>query len=118
MGSAAFDVIVVGGGPVGVGFARAARGLSVALVAHERRALAAASAKGFDARVYMLSPGNVAFLRDIHAWQAVPEERLTPVHAMRIFGDRAGSEIVFDAYRAGVPELAWTIEDGVLQDAM
>jgi ubiquinone biosynthesis UbiH/UbiF/VisC/COQ6 family hydroxylase len=37
---------------------------------------------------------------------------------MRVFGDRPGSEIEFDAYRAGVPELAWTVEDGALQDAM
>jgi len=118
VGIAAFDVIVVGGGPVGAGFARAARGLSVALVAQERRARPAARPEGFDARVYTLSPGNVAFLREVRAWQALPQERLTPVHAMRVFGDRGGSEIVFDAYRAGVPELAWTVEDGVLQDAL
>jgi ubiquinone biosynthesis UbiH/UbiF/VisC/COQ6 family hydroxylase len=37
---------------------------------------------------------------------------------MRVFGDRPGARIDFDAYRAGVPELAWTVEDGALQDAM
>jgi ubiquinone biosynthesis UbiH/UbiF/VisC/COQ6 family hydroxylase len=37
---------------------------------------------------------------------------------MRVFGDRPGAKIEFDAYRAGVPELAWTVEDGALQDAM
>ncbi len=103
---------------MGLAAACAARGLSVALVTNERRAPAAARSGAFDARVYALSPGNVSFLQDMRAWQALPEDRLTPVHAMRVFGDRAGAEISFDAYRAGVPELAWTIEDSVLQEAM
>jgi ubiquinone biosynthesis UbiH/UbiF/VisC/COQ6 family hydroxylase len=36
---------------------------------------------------------------------------------MRIFGDRS-SLLEFDAYQAGVPELAWIVEDRVLQDAL
>jgi ubiquinone biosynthesis UbiH/UbiF/VisC/COQ6 family hydroxylase len=113
-----FDLIVVGGGPVGIAVARAALGCSVALVAQERRETGRPRPDAFDARVYALSPGNVAFLRDIRAWQGLPPERVTPIHAMRVFGDRPGAEIEFDAYRAGVPELAWTVEDGALQDAM
>jgi 2-polyprenylphenol 6-hydroxylase len=112
-----FDLIVVGAGPVGLGIAAAARGLSVALVANERLEPASARPGAFDARVYTLSPGNVSFLQDLRAWQSVPSERVTPVHVMRVFGDR-GAELCFDAYRAGVPELAWTVEDGLLQDAM
>jgi 2-polyprenylphenol 6-hydroxylase len=111
-----FDLIVVGAGPVGLAVAAAARGLSVALVANARRAPAPVPG-ALDARVYTLSPGNVSFLRDLRAWQSISSERVTPVHAMRVFGDR-GANIEFDAYRAGVPELAWTVEDAVLQDAL
>jgi 2-octaprenylphenol hydroxylase len=106
----------VGGGPAGAALAAAAADLSVALVAHQRPALGEAGE--LDARVYTLGPGNVAFLSRIGAWQLVPEERRTPVHAMRVFGDREDAEIRFDAYRAGVPELAWTVEDTLLQRAL
>ncbi len=51
-------------------------------------------------------------------WARVPEDRRTAVHAMRVFGDDGRSEIRFDAYRAGVPELAWTVEDRVLHVAL
>jgi len=71
-----------------------------------------------DSRVYALSPGNVEFLRRIGAWQALPADRLAPVHAMRVFGDDRASCIEFEAYSAGVPELAWTVEDTILQDAL
>jgi 2-polyprenylphenol 6-hydroxylase len=106
------DLIVVGGGPVGATLARAACGVSVALVAPERPP--APPAEGFDARVYALSPGNVALLRTIGA---LPE-RAVPVHAMRIFGDEEGAQLEFDAYSAGVPELAWIVEDARLQEAL
>lgn len=108
------DLIVVGGGPVGASLARAAHGLKTALVAREPRVPRDSPYEGFDARVYALSPGNVAFLRELGA---LPQARATPVHAMRIYGDDA-SRIEFDAYRAGVPELAWIVEDRLLQDAL
>jgi ubiquinone biosynthesis UbiH/UbiF/VisC/COQ6 family hydroxylase len=108
------DVIVVGGGPAGAALAHAARGLSSVLVAHERREPRADDPALFDARVYALSPGNMAFLRQA---ARLPVDRLTPVHAMQVFGD-AGARIEFDAYRAGVPALAWIVEDAVLQDAL
>ena len=115
---ATFDVAVVGGGSVGASLVRALRDLRVALVAHERRPPAPASAEGFDARVYALSPGNVAFLHELGVWGRLPQERLAPVHAMRVFGDDGSSRIKFDAYRSGVSELAWIVEDGALQDAL
>ena len=110
------DLIVVGAGAVGASLARAARGLRVALVSHEPRAARTPPDEGFDVRVYALSPGNVAFLQEIGA--ALPAERITPVHAMRVFGDDGASSIEFDAYRAGMPALAWIVEDAVLQDAL
>jgi 2-octaprenylphenol hydroxylase len=109
------DLVVVGGGPVGASLARAARGLSVALVAHERRL--PRDSEALDARVYALSPGNVSFLKELGAWQTMPEDRLVPVHTMRVYGDDASS-LEFDAYGAGVPELAWIVEDALLQDAL
>jgi 2-polyprenylphenol 6-hydroxylase len=111
-----FDVVVVGAGPVGVSLAAALRGLRTALVSAGAPPRPPA-ARPFDARVYALSPGNAGFLRRIGAWQALPEERLCPVHAMHVCGDD-GSKIEFDAYRAGVAELAWIIEDSVLQAAL
>ena len=104
------DLIIVGGGPVGASLARALRGLSVVLLAHERRVPVVRTEGVFDARVYALTPANVAFL-------GLEAARLTPVHAMRVFGDEH-SRIEFDAYRAGVPALAYIVEDAALQDAL
>ena len=115
---ALFDLVVVGGGPVGAAIACAAPRMRVALVAQERRERATPRPALYDARVYALSPGNVEFLRRIGAWASLPRERVAPVHAMLVFGDDGASRLDFDAYRAGVPELAWIVEDAALQDAL
>lgn len=111
-----FEVAIVGGGVVGAAFARALRGLRIALVAPDAPVRAAPGA--LDARVYAISPGNAAFLERIGAWRTIPPERLSPVHAMRVFGDDGRSHIEFDAYRSGAAELAWIVEDAELQAAL
>ncbi|MEX0637882.1 MAG: FAD-dependent monooxygenase, partial [Burkholderiales bacterium] len=105
------DLAIVGAGLAGAALARAARGLSVALLADEA---AVPAPQGFDSRVYAITPGNAAFLGSLGAWPP----QATPVHAMRVFGDDGRSLLAFDAYRAGVPELAWIAEDGALQRAL
>jgi len=107
------DVAIVGAGLAGAALARAARGLSIALVADDP-AVPAAPAQGFDSRVYAITPGNAAFLGSLGAWP----RQATPVRAMRVFGDDGRSLLAFDAYRAGVPELAWIVEDETLQGAL
>lgn len=111
-----FDVLIVGAGPVGASLALAARGLSVGLLGRDQGAAHADGA--FDARVYALSPGNVAFLRSLAVWQAIPAARLAPVHGMRVHGDDGRALIQFDAYRGGVSELAWIVEHRALQTAL
>ena len=113
-----FDVIVVGAGLVGAGLALALAEAhaSVALIEpHAPRPLA--DDGSWDSRVYALSPGNVAWLEHIGLWQRVPIERATRVEAMRIYGDRAPGRLEFNAYDAGLRELAWIVENRLLQSA-
>ncbi len=109
-----FDVAVVGAGLVGAAFARALRGLSVAVVAPARPRPPEGA---FDSRIYAISPGNAVFLTGLNAWQQMPPERVTPVRAMRVHGDDGGL-IEFDAYSAGVEALAYIVEEGLLLGAL
>ncbi len=105
----------MGAGPVGASLVHALRGLEVALVGSSPET---ASVAAFDPRVYALSPGNVEFLRRLKVWDALPASRITPVHAMRIHGDDGQAVLQFDAYDAGVAELAWIVEDNALNQAL
>ena len=112
------DIAVVGAGLVGLAFARAVPDLSVAVLSPQPPPAAPAVDAAFGARIYAISPGNVAFLRGLRVWQRIPERRLTPVTAMQVHGDDGRARLEFDAYRAGVSELAWIVEDAALQAAL
>lgn len=113
-----FEVAIAGGALVGAALARALRGAPVALISQERRTPTPPGALDFDSRVYAISPGNAAFLAQLGAWSEIAQARRTPVHAMRVYGDDGESLIEFDAYRTGCSELAWIVEDRLLQDAL
>ena len=114
-----FDVVVVGGGLVGLSLAAALRdaGLRLALVEPQApRELAGAD--DWDSRIYAISPGSAAFLERCGAWQCVPEERIARVESMRIYGDDGRAELKFSAYDAGLRELAFIVENNQLQTAL
>lgn len=107
-----FDLIIVGAGLAGSSLA-AALGkshLSIALV--ETRPPQPAA--GWDARIYAVSPANVAFLSRLGVWQRLDHSRISPVHDMEIHGDRR-ARLDFSAYQAGVGELAWIVESSQMQ---
>ena len=107
-------ILVVGAGPVGLAFAAACRGEEVTLVDASPQPLPVPD-PGFDPRVFALSPGSRAFLRDLGAWEALDPRRVAPVRRMEIFGD-AGGKLAFSG-RATSP-LAWIVEVGRLARAL
>jgi ubiquinone biosynthesis UbiH/UbiF/VisC/COQ6 family hydroxylase len=106
-----FDLIIVGGGLAGASLAVALRdtALRVALVEGQ----APTRPEGWDARVYAISPANVAFLERIGVWKHLDAERMAPIHGMDVRGD-AGGRLAFSAYEAGVPELGWILESSLM----
>jgi ubiquinone biosynthesis UbiH/UbiF/VisC/COQ6 family hydroxylase len=114
-----FDVVIVGGGLVGLAMAAALRdsGLQLALV--EPHAPRAAPARGaWDSRLYAISPGSAAFLERCGVWQSLPGDRIARVERMRIFGDDGRAELQFSAYDAGLRELAFIAENDRLQESL
>ncbi len=117
--SSSFDVIIVGGGLVGASLAAALgpAGVSVALIEPQPLMPLAADAT-WDSRVYAISPGSAALLEGCGAWQRLRPERVTRVETMRIYGDDLTSCLDFSAYDAGLRELAFIVENRMLQDAL
>ena len=106
-------VVVAGGGPVGLAFACACRGLDVKVL--EAAARSPQPSSDYDVRVFALSAGTRAFLREVGAWARMDAARIAPVRRMEVFGD-GGARLAF-AGRPGVA-LAWIVEAGRLAAAL
>lgn len=114
-----YDVLIAGGGLVGLSLARALAGSGLKLALVEPQPLNRDSdSDSWDSRVYALSPGSAAFLERCGAWQRVPQARVARVEAMRIHGDDPRARLEFSAYDAGLRELAFIVEGRQLQHAL
>lgn len=110
------NLIVVGGGPVGLSFALAAAqnaSLNVRLI-ESGVPLEPSREEDFDHRVYALSPGSKAFLESLGAWQLLQRERIAPVTAMHVWGDDRVSELDFEQRSP----LAFIVENRALTAAL
>lgn len=112
------DVLVVGAGLVGAGFAAAMRSSGLRTLLLDAEVPAEPSQDGWDSRIYAISPGSRQFLADCGAWARMPPDRIAHVETMHVFGDADGAEIVFSAYECSVPELCCIVESREIQRAL
>jgi ubiquinone biosynthesis UbiH/UbiF/VisC/COQ6 family hydroxylase len=113
-----FDLAIVGGGLVGLSLAVALQGSGLRLALVEPRLAPPIAPEGWDSRIYALSPGSMAFLERLGVWPELPQDRLTRVEAMEIYGDDGAARLDFSAYDAGLRELAVIVENRFLQQAL
>src|SRR6266702_6381033 len=112
-----FDIAIIGGGLAGASLAAALAESRLRLALIERKPPAAPDPE-WDSRVYALTPASIAFLDRIGAWRRLEAARVTPIYAMRVFGDEGSSRLDFSAYESGVLQLAATVESGRLHHAL
>ncbi len=112
------DVLVVGAGLVGAGFAAALRSSGLRTLLLDAEVPADPLRDGWDSRIYAISPGSKRFLGDYGAWERMPPDRIARVEAMHVFGDADGAEIVFSAYDCAIPELCHIVESRAIQRAL
>ncbi|HEY7886945.1 MAG TPA: FAD-dependent monooxygenase [Steroidobacteraceae bacterium] len=123
-----FDVLIVGGGPVGASAAAllqvaskdARRPLRVAVLELSRPGATQPDAP-LDPRVSALSRASERILTAIGAWSAMPPSRMQPYERMRVWHEsvepRGGDVLEFDAAYAGEPNLGYIVENRLVQTA-
>ena len=119
MSAPRYDVVIAGAGLPGLALARALAQLDlrVAIVDRSVVDIPSIDESTWDARVYAVSPGSVAFLETIGAWPTGSAPRIESIESMRVEGDR-GAVMTFSAYDLGERALAWIVEERELRAAL
>ncbi|MGH8302289.1 MAG: UbiH/UbiF/VisC/COQ6 family ubiquinone biosynthesis hydroxylase [Steroidobacteraceae bacterium] len=123
-----WDVLIVGGGPVGASAAAllqiatkdTRRPLRVAVLELNRPSATPSDAP-LDSRVSALSRASERILTAIGAWPLIPPSRMQAYERMRVWHQsvqpRSADVLEFDAAYAGEPNLGYIVENRLIQAA-
>ncbi len=111
------DVVIVGGGMVGLSMACALKDTGLSVLVAERMEAQPRLSLGRDCRVSAIVAGTAEMLQGIGVWEYVGS-RAQPITGMRIFDDQRFGSIRFEAGEAAMAELGFLVENSVLTEAM
>ncbi|EAU55517.1 UbiH/UbiF/VisC/COQ6 family ubiquinone biosynthesis hydroxylase [Mariprofundus ferrooxydans] len=111
------DVIIVGGGMVGLALACALKGSGLHIVVIERAEAQVCYSLGRDCRVSAIVRGNQQILAGIGVWRYL-EADAEPIRAMRVWDNQEPGGIRFDAAEIDEAAMGYLIENSCTQAAM
>ena len=112
-----YDIIIVGGGLVGLAFACAMKESGLRLLVLESGKLPTYDSEKFDIRVNSINLASQTFLDSIGAWEGVKAKRVAPFREIKVW-DSSGSRIEFLAEDIGEDELGYIVENNVLTTSL
>jgi len=122
------DIVIVGGGMVGLAMAAALVDTGLNIVLLEKSDLTALTSRGyltpqvvsaeqFESRVSAISPGNQRLLKQLGIWQRIPDSRRADYERMHVWDADGSGSIHFDAAELAEPILGSIVENQVLRAA-
>jgi 2-polyprenyl-6-methoxyphenol hydroxylase-like FAD-dependent oxidoreductase len=125
MSAAAYRVVIVGGGPVGLAvaarLASGSHGQHLAVRLLDGRQAPQWRSERTDLRVYALSRASQRLLQGVGVWEAIAARRVSPYTSMQVWDGRhddAAGSLRFEAAEIGEPDLGHIVEDCLLRVAL
>ncbi|USD65643.1 FAD-dependent 2-octaprenylphenol hydroxylase [Vibrio sp. SCSIO 43136] len=110
-----FDVVIVGGGMVGLAAAAAMAKEDMRIAVIEKQRPSSNFDPLPDVRVSALSRASEQILRKLDAWQGIEQRRFTPYSGMHVWELDSFAQIDFDAQSLCQPNLGHIVENRVIQ---
>lgn len=110
-----YDVLIVGGGPVGLCFAKSlsSLGLSVAII--EKQPRAALENPSIDGRDIALTHLSVKILKQLGIWQSIPIEVISTIREARVFNGTSAQFMGLGSYKHD--QLAFIVSNHLIRAA-
>lgn len=113
------DILIAGGGPIGLAAATALQHAGFAVRLIERSPQPPSfDARQTDARVYALAPASLDLLDALGAGAPLRALRHSPYRAMRVWDQHPERPLCFDAAEAGAEQLGAIVEHAALAAAL
>lgn len=114
-----FDVVIAGGGMVGLALACGLQHSGLRIAVLEQRTPPQAAANGaYSLRVSAINAASECLLRHLDVWQDIEAQRISPYNAMYVWDKDSFGNIHFEGDAYGFSRLGHIIENDVIQRAL
>lgn len=114
-----FDVVIAGGGMVGLALACGLQQSGLRIAVLEQRTPPQTAADGaYALRVSAINAASECLLRHLDVWQAIEAERISPYNGMYVWDKDSFGNIHFEGEAYGFSRLGHIIENDVIQRAL
>jgi len=110
-GQERFDIIVVGAGPAGLGFARAMRGTGLRIAVIERLAEAELAAPPEDGRDIALTHTSEILMKELGMWDLLDHDIIGTIRDAKVLNGNSGFALNFDSARVGADYLGRIVQN-------
>lgn len=108
-----YDIIINGGGTVGLALAAALSSSSLKIAIVDKQNPACSK----DPRVSAITPANVEFLSDLHIWSRLDHNKLGRFYKMDVWDALSKSHIHFNSREIGYAHMGFIAENAPIQQA-
>ena len=115
-----FDLIIVGGGMVGLSLAALLKDspLKIAIIESQEIVSLDQQADSMTYRVSAIARSSQKILQSVGAWELLPAHRLCHYQAMCVWDENTSAELNFSAQQLAEADLGHIIENALLQSAL
>lgn len=114
----AYDVVIVGGGPAGLAFARALAGSGLRLAIVERQPFDQLASPPNDGREIALTHRSAATLQALGAWDKLDPRDIAPLTAAEVLNGGSPFALTFDANGTSKDRLGWLVPNHRIREAL
>jgi ubiquinone biosynthesis UbiH/UbiF/VisC/COQ6 family hydroxylase len=112
------DIIIVGGGPAGLSFARALAGSGLDIAIVERQSSAQLADTLYDGREIALTRGSMRILEEMDVWSRLAPDEISPLRAARVLNGRSPLALMFDTGARDERELGTLVSNHHIRRAL
>ena len=108
-----YDIVILGGGMVGLALAALLKDLNISIAIIEEHAPMPYEHNDYDLRVSAINAASIDLFIQCGVWKSIIEDRVSEYKKMFVWSSNA--ELLFSAEEAGLSELGYIIENRVIR---